>query len=82
MSLGKPVIVSNTGGPVETVVHKETGFLVAPYAASEFAKTIAWVLTNPNAAKAMGSRCVTQFDENFTTEKFHSKFVHHFNSLF
>lgn len=53
MAFGKPVIAVNRGGPRESVVHGETGFLeeAEPEA---FARRMAWLATHPAEAGALG----------------------------
>jgi len=64
MALEKPVIAVNRGGPLETVVQGETGFLVDPVAKA-FADAMETLADNPALVRNMGSRaraCVTRFE--------------------
>jgi glycosyltransferase involved in cell wall biosynthesis len=53
MAHGKPVIAVNRGGPLETVVHGESGFLVEPDA-DKFAHCMMELVNSPEKALAMG----------------------------
>lgn len=61
MAAGKPVIASNSGGPVETIVHGESGFLCEP-TPSAFARTIATLLQNPLECKRIGNNARLRAD--------------------
>ena len=54
MAAGRPVVASAIGGPLEIVVHDETGYLVAPGDASAFADAVARLAANPDLRRAMG----------------------------
>jgi 1,4-alpha-glucan branching enzyme len=56
MSLGKPTIVSNTGGMKGIVKHLQTGLLMVPGNAHSLQEQIDYLLKNPLAAKAIGGR--------------------------
>jgi len=53
MAAARPVIAVNRGGPTETIVHGETGWLVEPRPAA-FADALARVLGDAAAARRMG----------------------------
>jgi len=53
MAAGRPVVVANSGGPVETVVDGVTGF-VRPPTPQAFADALARLITDPIAARRMG----------------------------
>jgi len=55
MAAGRPVIAVDAGGPRETVVDGETGFLCAP-APEAFADAMERLLTEPALATAMGRK--------------------------
>lgn len=54
MASGTPVVAWRSGGPTVTVLHGETGFLIAPYDTDEFATRIADLLKSPDLVEAMG----------------------------
>ncbi|HEU4948621.1 MAG TPA: glycosyltransferase family 4 protein [Kribbella sp.] len=53
---GKPVVVGDSGGAADTVLHGETGYLVDPYSPMAVAVRLTELLTDPAAARAMGER--------------------------
>jgi alpha-1,3/alpha-1,6-mannosyltransferase len=53
MYAGTPVIACNSGGPIETIVHGETGFLCESTPES-FGTSIAELLLHPDRARRMG----------------------------
>ena len=54
MALGKPVVATESGGPVEVVVDGVTGRLVPPRNAHALAETIGSLLASPALREAMG----------------------------
>ncbi len=57
MARAKPVLAVNRGGPTESIVHEETGFLLAP-TPEAFATKMTWLVEHPEAAKRMGALAV------------------------
>jgi alpha-1,3/alpha-1,6-mannosyltransferase len=55
MYAGTPVVACRSGGPVETILHNETGFLCEPTAAS-FGQALATLLEDPVKTAAMGKQ--------------------------
>jgi glycosyltransferase involved in cell wall biosynthesis len=53
MAFGKPVLAVNSGGPKETVLDGETGFLLEP-TVEAFAGKMVWLAGNPERSAAMG----------------------------
>ena len=53
MAYGKPVLAVNRGGPTESIVAGETGFLLEPSAAA-FAAKMTWLVEHPEEARRMG----------------------------
>jgi glycosyltransferase involved in cell wall biosynthesis len=54
MASGKPVVATDCGGPAETVVEGETGFLVPPGQPVILAEKITLLLQSPILAQQMG----------------------------
>lgn len=54
MALGRPVIATRAGGPIDIIVDGESGLLVAPGEASELAAAIERLLDNDAERKRMG----------------------------
>lgn len=51
---GLPVVVGDSGGAKDAVIHGETGYLVNGRDTNEIADRISFLLNNPEVAKAMG----------------------------
>ena len=54
MAAGCPVVATAAGGPLDTVVDGETGYLVAPNDPAALAEKVCAVLADPARARAMG----------------------------
>lgn len=65
MALGKPVIATRAGGPVE-IVTRSTGQLVTPATPSELAAGIVTLLNNRALRESMGGAGYRRFLERFT----------------
>jgi glycosyltransferase involved in cell wall biosynthesis len=69
MSVGKPVIATRSGGPLEIVVDGETGLLVAPSAAEEMGRAILSLVRDADLRRRMGAAGHARFLEKFTVER-------------
>jgi alpha-1,3/alpha-1,6-mannosyltransferase len=72
MAAGRPVIAVNSGGPLETVRHGETGFLCGP-TPEAFADALAQLLTNRKAAARMGQAGREHVATHFSRTTFGSR---------
>ena len=71
MMASRPVIACASGGPLETVVEGETGWLVgAPFGAGEVAAAFAAVLEDPQRAKAYGEAGAQRAEAMFGWARF------------
>lgn len=72
MSAGLPVVSTRVGSLAEMVEDGETGLLVTPGDADEFARALASLIENPPRAQAMGQagrlRALRNFDRHFMVE--------------
>jgi glycosyltransferase involved in cell wall biosynthesis len=68
MAVGKPVIAVNRGGPLETVVHQQTGFLTEP-GAEAFANVMEQLADSPSLVRIMGKMARARALE-FTWDRF------------
>lgn len=68
----KPVIATNTGGPLETVAHDETGFLVEPNA-GEFAMAMYELINDESKHRTMCSQARSRVINNFSFLSFEKK---------
>ncbi len=69
MALGKPIIATNAGGPVEIVVDDVTGLLVPMNDPASMANAITTLLGNPAKAIEMGKRGKERLMSTFSTNK-------------
>ena len=69
MAAGRPVVAVNRGGPTETIVHGQTGWLVDPRPES-FADALARVLSDPITAHRMGQAGWTHVRTHFSRPAF------------
>lgn len=68
MAEGLPVIASNEGGPLEIVIHGETGFLIPPDKPQELEEAIRWMLDHPEERRRMGERGRKRVKDHFVIE--------------
>jgi D-inositol-3-phosphate glycosyltransferase len=66
MACGTPVVASDVGGLKFTVISEETGLLVPPQNASEFARAIGRILTDEVWARKIRKQASTRVQENFS----------------
>jgi glycosyltransferase involved in cell wall biosynthesis len=69
MSLGRPVIATNAGGPVEIVDDGVTGLLVEPASPPQLADAIRRLLEQPRARQQMGTEGQHRFAQRFTAPR-------------
>uniref|UniRef100_A0A1A9ZCT1 Alpha-1,3/1,6-mannosyltransferase ALG2 n=1 Tax=Glossina pallidipes TaxID=7398 RepID=A0A1A9ZCT1_GLOPL len=72
MYMSKPIIAINSGGPTETIVHNETGFLCEPNKAS-FVEAMKAVLGNNALCERMGAKGRKRVQQKFSFEAFSKK---------
>jgi glycosyltransferase involved in cell wall biosynthesis len=80
MAHGKPVLAVNRGGPAESVMHGETGFLLEP-TPQAFAAQLDWLACHPAETERLGRRAaeraasfswdrfVTRLDDYFERDR-------------
>lgn len=74
MASGKPVVATAPGGPSETVVNGETGFLVPPSDASAIAKALEELLADPQKRMSMGQAGRRRAREVFALPRYVAEF--------
>lgn len=72
MYLRKPVIAVNSGGPTETIVDDQTGYLCEPYP-KEFAKAMLKLVRSSKVAEKMGDMGQKRVQQRFSFEAFSEK---------
>jgi alpha-1,3/alpha-1,6-mannosyltransferase len=74
MAAGRPVVAARSGGPAETVIDGETGFLCAP-TPEAFGEALARLVTDPECAARMGRTGRRRVAEEFSREAFGRRFT-------
>jgi len=69
MACARPVVAAASGGPLETIIHDETGFLVTP-TADAFAAAMARLVRDPALADRMGAAGRAHVVASFSRETF------------
>lgn len=69
MSLAKPVVVTDCGGPGEIVIDKQTGFLVPPRDPESLAEKIILLLKNKKLREEMGTKAQIWVRKRFSLEE-------------
>lgn len=70
MYMNRPVIAANCGGPRETIINNETGFLCEPNSADSFAEAMHQFIKDKTLSNQMGSRGHHHVVEKFNYQKF------------
>lgn len=69
MALGIPTVATKAGGPMEIVVHGQTGWLVEPRKSDAFAATLWNCLQQPEKAREMGRKGRELYLSRFTANQ-------------
>ena len=69
MALGRPVVATRAGGPIEIVQDGETGFLVPPSSPDALASALQTLLDDPALARRMGENGHARYEAQFTAAK-------------
>lgn len=72
MYLGKPVVAVNSGGPTETIINEQTGFLCEPDE-HFFANALAKIIKDPSIGEKMGELGKKRVQQRFSFEAFTTK---------
>lgn len=81
MALGKPVVVTGSGGNKELVVDNETGFIVQPFDIEEMARRIEEILDDAVMNERMGKAGRIRIEKNFSLKKMTNAYVSLYNNL-
>ncbi|MGI4790074.1 MAG: glycosyltransferase family 4 protein [Janthinobacterium lividum] len=69
MALGRPVIATRAGGPLEIVVEGQTGFLIPPSSPEALAAAIIRLLANPAVSHQLGANGLARYQALFTASR-------------
>lgn len=75
MASAKPVVSTNRGGPAETVVHGETGFLVEPGDSQGLARYVITLLRDPELRQRMGAAGRERVERLFSAQTMAARFM-------
>jgi glycosyltransferase involved in cell wall biosynthesis len=81
LSAGKPVIATNTGGAIQSVVHGETGFLINADDVAAFKQYLELLITDDTLRKKMGHNARQYFEQHFTLEIFRRNILHYLETV-
>ena len=81
MGVGTPVIVSNHGGPAETVTDGVTGLHADPFSPEAVAGKCQYLLENREEREKMGKEGREYVRQYFSKEQFVERFEHHLGSM-
>lgn len=81
MACGTPVVSTNQGGPTETVMHGETGFLVSPDDVPQMAQYVMQLLQNATTRQHMGQRARQHMQTNFAAHRANAQYAALFEEM-
>ncbi|MDX2140613.1 MAG: glycosyltransferase family 4 protein [Chloroflexota bacterium] len=81
MASGKPVVSTRRGGPSETVVHGETGYLVDPRDDAALAEHVVALLRDPALRARMGAAGRAHVESRFSAGASGLAFSNHLNTI-
>lgn len=81
MQAGRPVIATATGGPLETIIDGQTGYLCDEPLVEKFAERMKEFVENPYRWKEMGEAGRRHVNENFSFQPFARKLNEHIEDL-
>ncbi len=79
--MGKPVIATAIGGPLDIIEDKVDGLLVPPQNASAVAEAIQWLTENPERAARIGQRARQKSLEKFSSSRLVENFMQVYRNL-
>lgn len=81
MAMGKPVVATSAGGPLDSVVDGETGFLVPVKDTGRMAKPIIKLLGNQDLSEEMGRKGRDRVERMFCKERYANQVEQVYTSL-
>ncbi len=74
MAMGKPIVSTRAGGPSETVINGQTGFLVMPENAAEFAECVITLLNDPVLRQRIGINARQHVETHLSVSRYADQF--------
>ena len=81
MQFGLPVVASNVGGIPDIVADNVTGYLVPRQDACALSEKLIALINNFELRTSMGIAARKRYEENFTMDKFESRFLNILNQV-
>ena len=81
-SLGKMHISTNVGGNSEFIENSNTGLLIEPKKPKQLAKSIAYLIDNPNEYIRMGMNAKMKYEKEFTFSVMLNKIIKVYQSIY
>ncbi len=81
MAMGKPVLATNHGGSMETIIPGKTGWLVPPLDPAAMANVIVEALSSPDKLQIYGEQGRHWVNENFTAQNMCEKTIALYHDL-
>jgi glycosyltransferase involved in cell wall biosynthesis len=75
MACGKPSLVSNFGGPSETIVENVTGFYANPLDIDDISRKLEYIIEHREVLASMKDDCKKEYYTRFTIEKGVDRFL-------
>jgi len=80
MASGVPVVSTSRGGPAETIVDGETGFLVPPEQPEAIAQRVVELLRDPELGRRMGAAGQARVQAHFTVQRYAARMTEVFEA--
>ena len=80
MACGVPVVSTDRGGPAETIVDGETGFLVPPERPEAIARRVVELLRDPELGRRMGAAGRARVQARFTVQRYAARMTEVFEA--
>lgn len=74
MAMARPVVSTRAGGPSETVIDGQTGFLVTPESSSEFADCVLRLLRDPELRERIGGAARQHVEAHLSAKSYADQF--------
>jgi glycosyltransferase involved in cell wall biosynthesis len=78
MSLSKPVIAFNNGGPKEIIINNYNGYLIDDYNTLKYSESILRIYNDRNLAIVMGDKGRERFLKEFSGDIYSNNYLNEF----
>ncbi len=81
LSAGKPVIATNTGGAVESVIDNQNGYIISPNDTVDFSAKLSKLISDDELRKQMGDKARERYLNEFKVEDFTNRLATNLKSF-